>query len=194
MRPRGPGQALQRPRDRLGLEGGPDRRRLAAVTDAGRAGGQRSDVVKIFHVDPAAGTICVLSIPRDTIVTLLANQSEFGNYNRINVNYQSGPSLLVQTIEANFGIPINHVVQVASAASRAPSTRSAGSTWTFPTPRSTDYSSLDIPHTGCQLLNGFEALAAREEPPLLLLPDGQWNYDGTSDFGGSTGRTSSSAP
>jgi anionic cell wall polymer biosynthesis LytR-Cps2A-Psr (LCP) family protein len=49
----------------------------------------------------------MLSIPRDTMVTLLANQSLYGNYNRINVNYANGPSLLVQTITANFGIPIN---------------------------------------------------------------------------------------
>jgi len=45
-------------------------------------------------------------------VTLLANQALYGNYNRINVNYGNGPALLVSTIKANFGITINHVVQV----------------------------------------------------------------------------------
>ena len=34
------------------------------------AGGQRSDVVKIVHIVPATGQVSVLSIPRDTVVTV----------------------------------------------------------------------------------------------------------------------------
>ncbi len=56
--------------------------------------GERSDVVKIIHVDPIAGTISMVSIPRDTMVAILANQSLYGSYNRINVNFGNGPSLL----------------------------------------------------------------------------------------------------
>lgn len=163
---------------RAGLTG-----RLAAVTGAGSVGGQRSDVVKIFHVDPAAGTISVLSIPRDTIVTLLANKSVFGNYNRINVNYQSGPTLLVQTIERNFGIPINHVIQVDFGGLANAVDALGGIYMDFPYPALDRYSSLDIHHTGCQLLNGFEALAVARSRHYYYLQDGQWLYDGTSDFG-----------
>ena len=79
--------------------------------DRVRSAGQRSDVVKIIHVDPRPGRSRSLSIPRDTVVTLLANQNLYGKFNRINVNFGSGPSLLVQTITANFGIPITHVVR-----------------------------------------------------------------------------------
>ena len=68
----------------------------------GSVAGQRSDVVKIIHIDPNAGTISMISIPRDTMVTLLANQSLYGQFNRINVNFGNGPSLLAQTITANF--------------------------------------------------------------------------------------------
>jgi anionic cell wall polymer biosynthesis LytR-Cps2A-Psr (LCP) family protein len=94
---------------RAGLTGA-----VAAQTGAssGSVGGQRSDVIKIIRVNPAARTITILSIPRDTEVTLLANQALYGNYNRINVNYANGPALLVRTIKANFGITINHVIQV----------------------------------------------------------------------------------
>jgi anionic cell wall polymer biosynthesis LytR-Cps2A-Psr (LCP) family protein len=42
------------------------------------------------------------------MTTLLANQALYGKFNRINVNFGNGPSLLAQTITANFGIPINH--------------------------------------------------------------------------------------
>ena len=49
------------------------------------------------------------------MVTLLANQSLYGKFNRINVNFGNGPSLLAQTITANFGIPINHMILVSFA-------------------------------------------------------------------------------
>ena len=39
------------------------------------AGGQRSDVVKIVHVVPATGQVSVLSIPRDTVVTVAGDTS-----------------------------------------------------------------------------------------------------------------------
>jgi len=90
---------------------------VAAQTGAstGQASGQRSDVVKIMHVNPANGTITVLSIPRDTVTTLLANQGLYGKANRLNVNFGTGPSLLAQTITANFGIPIAHTIVVGFA-------------------------------------------------------------------------------
>ena len=54
-----------------------------------------------------------MSIPRDTVVSMLApDTSQFGTYNRINSSYNSGANQLVKTITANFGIVINHVVQV----------------------------------------------------------------------------------
>jgi LCP family protein required for cell wall assembly len=163
---------------RAGLTG-----RIAAVTGAGSVGGQRSDVVKIFHVDPQAGTISVLSIPRDTVVTLLQNQGLFGNYNRINVNYQNGPQLLVRTIEANFGIPINHVIQVDFGGLANAVDALGGIYMDFPFPSLDRYSSLDIHRTGCQLLNGFDALAVARSRHFYYLDHGQWLYDGTSDFG-----------
>ena len=66
---------------RVGLSG-----TEAAQTGATLVTGQRSDVIKIFRVDPVRRTIAVVSIPRDTMVTLIENQSEYGTYNRINVN------------------------------------------------------------------------------------------------------------
>src|ERR1039458_326956 len=49
---------------------------LARQTGAstGSVAGQRSDSVKIVHVDPTAGSISILSISRDTMGTLLANR------------------------------------------------------------------------------------------------------------------------
>jgi LCP family protein required for cell wall assembly len=149
----------------------------------GQVSGQRSDVVKIFHVDPAAHSISVVSIPRDTMVSLLANQSLFGDTNRINVNYQNGPGLLVRTIEADFGIPINHVVQVGFGGLDN-AVNDVGGVWMdFRYPALDHYSSLSVLHTGCQKLDGFEALALARSRHYEYEQGGSWIYDGTSDFG-----------
>ena len=149
----------------------------------GQVGGQRSDVVKVFHVDPSAGTISVVSFPRDTMVSLLANQNLFGSYNRLNVNYQNGPALLVRTIEANFGITINHVVQVGFGGLAGAVNALGGVYMYFPYPALDHYSSLDIPHTGCQKLNGYQALAVARSRHFEYWKNGYWQYDGSSDYG-----------
>ncbi len=167
---------------------------------AGLVAGQRSDAVKIVHVDPQAGTISVISIPRDTMVTLLANQNLYGQANRINVNFGNGPSLLAQTITANFGIPINDTVVVSFAGLINAADALGGVYLDFPYPAADPYSGLRIRHPGCQLIKGFEALAVvrsrhyyynvkgdgvwpgNNTPASTLYADG-WLYDGTSDFG-----------
>ncbi len=149
----------------------------------GQVSGQRSDVVKIFHVDPSAGTISVVSIPRDTVVSLVANQSLFGTQNRINVNFENGPQLLVRTIEANFGIPINHVIVVSFGGLVQAVNDVGGIYMDFPFPSVDHYSSLRIRHAGCQRLDGFQALAVARSRHFYYRQGGVWQYDGTSDFG-----------
>ncbi|MHB1251933.1 MAG: LCP family protein [Acidimicrobiales bacterium] len=165
---------------RAGLTGA-----VAAQTGAstGQAAGQRSDVVKIMHIDPALGTISVLSIPRDTMTTLLANQSLYGKFNRINVNFGSGPSLLAQTITANFGIPITHTIVVSFGGLINAAVALGGVYLDFPYPAKDAYSGLNIPHTGCQLVDGFQALAVARSRHYEWFQNGAWNYDVTSDFG-----------
>ena len=165
---------------RAGLSGA-----VAAQTGAstGQAAGQRSDVVKIMHVDPALDTISVLSIPRDTMTTLLANQSLYGKFNRINVNFGSGPSLLAQTITANFGIPITHTIVVSFGGLINAAVALGGVYLDFPYPAKDAFSGLKITHAGCQLVDGFQALAVARSRHYEWFQNGIWNYDVTSDFG-----------
>lgn len=158
---------------------------VAAQTGAstGQAGGQRSDVVKIMHIDPAKGTITVLSIPRDTVTTLLANQGQYGKANRLNVNFGTGPSLLAQTITANFGIPIAHVVVVSFAGIINAANAIGGVYMNFPFPAKDAYSALNIPHAGCQLVTNFQALALVRSRHYEWFEHGIWKYDVTSDYG-----------
>jgi LCP family protein required for cell wall assembly len=167
---------------------------------SGTVAGQRSDVVKIVHIDPSAGTISMVSIPRDTMVTLLANQALYGKFNRINVNFSNGPSLLAQTITANFGIPIHQTVVVSFAGLINAADAIGGVYLDFPYPSWDPYSGLRILHPGCQLIEGFQALAltrsrhfyynvehAKVFPNVDASPgaiyDAGWYYDGSSDFG-----------
>jgi LCP family protein required for cell wall assembly len=178
-------------------------RQTGASTDS--VDGQRSDSVKIIHVDPSAGTINMISIPRDTVVSLLANQSLYGQFNRINVNFGSGPSLLAQTITANFGIPINQTVVVSFAGLVNAADALGGVYLDFRYPSWDPYSGLRVLHPGCQLITGFQTLAisrsrhfyynvdhAKTFPPVSWgstaeganeLYDAGWMYDPTSDFG-----------
>ena len=170
--------------------------------NTGSVSGQRSDVIKIIHVDPTAGTITILSIPRDTTVSLLANQSLYGKFNRINVNYAAGPSLLVRTITANFGIVINHVIQVNFNGLIGAAEAVGGVYLDFRYPAHDPWSDLAIWHTGCQLVTSTMALAVARSRHYYYAPKGHpawpkdwaslsddqlaadgWIYDGTSDFG-----------
>jgi LCP family protein required for cell wall assembly len=166
----------------------------------GSVSGQRSDSVKIVHIDPDAGTISIISIPRDTMVTLLANQSLYGTFNRINVNFGSGPSLLARTITANFGITINQTVVVSFDGLINAADAIGGVYLDFRYPSWDPYSGLRVLHPGCQLITGFQALAlsrsrhfyynidhAHVFPTVNASPselyDTGWMYDPTSDFG-----------
>jgi LCP family protein required for cell wall assembly len=147
------------------------------------AGGQRSDVVKVLHVVPATGKVSVLSIPRDTVVAVAGDTNQLGKYNRINATYNNGPDQLVQTVEANFGIPIAHIVQLNFIGFRGAVDAIGGVNLNFPTPARDDYTGLNITATGCQHLNGGYSLAVARSRHYQYFTNGYWQYDGTSDFG-----------
>ena len=162
---------------RVGLHG-----HYLAMAGGGTVSGQRSDVIKIMHVDPTLHTVTLVSIPRDTLVTLLANQGLYTNYNKINVNYGSGPQLLVRTIEANFGIPISHVVQVSFGGLINMSAAVGGVYMNFPYPSRDLSSQLHIRHAGCQLVSGWRPLAVVRSRHFEWFQNGVWNSDPLSDI------------
>jgi LCP family protein required for cell wall assembly len=146
--------------------------------------GQRSDVVQLWRVTPSTKQIQIVSIPRDTVVTMLSpDNQQYGTYNRINSSYNSGADQLVKTITANFGIPINHVVQVDFSGFQDAVNALGGIYLNFPYPAKDAYSGLNITTPGCQLLSGSQALAVARARHYEYYANGYWQYDGTSDFG-----------
>lgn len=146
--------------------------------------GQRSDVVQLWRVTPSTKQIQILSIPRDTVVSMVgADVSQFGNFNRINSSFNLGADQLIKTIEANFGIPINYTVQIDFAGFEDAVNALGGVYMNFNYPAKDSYSGLNITTTGCQLLSGYQALGEARARHYEYYEGGEWQYDPTSDFG-----------
>jgi LCP family protein required for cell wall assembly len=162
--------------------------------NATNAGGQRSDTIKIVHVDPAAHTASTLSIPRDTYVTLsgVPASSGLSSQNKINAAFNSGPDGLIKTIQNTFGIPINHYIVINFFGLQDAVNALGGISMDFPYPvRDQDCSTgvcynnsgLNIPTAGCQVLDGSQALALSRSRFFEYYADGEWNADPTADIG-----------
>jgi LCP family protein required for cell wall assembly len=155
-----------------------------AFGSASQVTGQRSDVVQLWRVTPSAKTIQIVSIPRDTVVSMLApDDTQYGTYNRINTSYNTGANQLVKTITANLGIPINHVVEVDFSGFQNAVNALGGIYMNFSYPAKDAFSGLNITTPGCQLLSGSQALAVARSRHYEYYENGYWQYDGTSDFG-----------
>jgi LCP family protein required for cell wall assembly len=155
-----------------------------------QVGGQRSDTIKIAHINPATGTAEILSIPRDTYVTMsgLPQSSGLTGTQKINTAFNDGPNPLIQTIKNTFGIPISHFVIVNFTGLINGVNELGGINLDFRYPVRDDdngnnNSGLDITQTGCQTLNGTMTLALARSRYYQYYDDGQWNSDPTSDIG-----------
>ncbi len=156
---------------------------VKAFGDAASAGGQRSDVTMVAHFDPAAKTVTVLSIPRDLWVDIPGNDSGISGMNRINAAYDGGPDLLIETIEQDLGIPINHYVAVNFPGFSGMVNALGGVTMDFPTAVKDQYTGLNVSATGCQVVDGTSALElVRSRHLYYKNTNGYWEGDGLSDF------------
>jgi LCP family protein required for cell wall assembly len=144
--------------------------------------GERSDTIMIWRVNPVANQLAVLSFPRDLLVDLPS-----GRKGRINEAYRrNDPSLLIDTIQRNFGVPVDHYVQIDFCAFKRLVDAVGGVEIPFEAPAYDRKSGLVIETTGCVNLDGDMALAyarsryySYEDP----VGSGEFKQDPTSDFG-----------
>jgi LCP family protein required for cell wall assembly len=170
------------------------------------AGGQRSDTIKIIHVDPKTGAASTLSIPRDTLVTLSGVPSSSGvsSPNKINAAFATGPNDpnpngtgangLVRTIENTLGIPITHWIVINFFGLMDMVNALHGINMDLPY-AVRDYgdcnsngvdencTGLDITTTGCHTLTGTQALSLSRSRHFEYFKDGEWMSDLSSDIG-----------
>lgn len=144
--------------------------------------GERSDTIMIVRVDPSRSRLAVLSFPRDLWVDISG-----GSRQRINSAYRrDDPQRLVDTIYENFGIGVDHFIQVDFCAFKTLVDAVGGVAVPFEFPARDESTGLNVPTTGCFTFDGEHALAyvrsrhyEYENPP----GSGEWERDGTSDLG-----------
>lgn len=146
---------------------------------AQQVGGARSDVTMVLHVDPAAHTLSLVSIPRDLFMPIPSSSLS----NRVDSALNKGPSELVKTVEEDLGISISHYVELNFDTFQSIVQTLGGLDMYFPYPVRDAYSSLNIPNTGCHYLNGFQALAVVRARHLeYKTSSGKWIEDPLGDL------------
>jgi LCP family protein required for cell wall assembly len=116
--------------------------------------GVNSDVVMILHLNPANHTLAILSIPRDLFVP----NARSDGANKIDAALFQGPDQLIDAIEEDYGIPIQHFVELNFDSFINVVNALGGIKMYFPEPVYDAYSGLNIQTTGCLQLNGTQAL------------------------------------
>lgn len=116
----------------------------------------RSDVIMLARVDPASGTVTLVSIPRDTMIATVG-----GGIEKINAAYNRGAAAVVSTVSEFAGVDISHYVEVDFSGLRNVVDALGGVTVDVPETFTTK-SGLTI-EAGTQTLNGKEALAYARE-------------------------------
>ena len=152
--------------------------------DAGSIGseadvtGRRSDTIIILRQEADGDGAALLSLNRDLWVT----HADTGRQQRINAAYNRGADVLAATITQEYGIPINHVVDVDFFGFKDIVDTIGGTTICFDAPARDLNSGLDQ-QPGCNLLTGEQALAYARSRNYEEFRDGDWRKDGTADIG-----------
>ena len=147
--------------------------------------GERSDTIMVWRVDPGADRAAVLSFPRDLWVTIAGS----GSQSRINSAYRRNePQLLIDTIYENFGIGIDHYIQVDFCAFKTLVNAVGGVSVPFNMPTRDTNTGLNVPQAGCFKFDGDHALAYVRSRYYEYLPNNSdpvngWQMDQSFDLG-----------
>lgn len=160
----------------------PDSRFAGAFGDRTNYG-ERSDSIMVVRVNPTDNQAALLSFPRDMWV----KQAGSNRSNRINANFDKrNPNQLIRTIKDNFGISIDHYVNVDFCAFSDIVDAVGGVRVPFPfRARDTRTGFRVMRANVCYNFEGDHALAyLRSRRYSWYDPAvGNWQTDGTSDWG-----------
>jgi LCP family protein required for cell wall assembly len=84
----------------------------------GHDAGQRSDTMILLHIPRGGGRVVLVSLPRDSYVTIPRHKDASGHWvpvskNKLNAAYSfGGPALTVRTVERATGVRIDHYVEI----------------------------------------------------------------------------------
>lgn len=149
--------------------------------------GQRSDTIMVARVDSKNKTIDLMSFPRDLWVPIMPS----GEPERINTAFAQGKDSadgaqrLIDTIRADFGIDINHYVEINFGSFKGITEAVGGVPMYFDKQVRDRNSGLYVLQTGCVTLDGEGAIAyARSRHLEYLDPKTKkWIEDPSADLG-----------
>ena len=134
---------------------------------------------------PGNAHVSILSIPRDLFVPNARTEGA----NKIDAALYEGPTQLVAAIEEDFGIPIQHYVELNFDTFANVVDALGGINMYFPEPVFDAYSGLNIMTPGCIHLNGLHALQVVRARHLQYKGPGvtdrlpaDWPYETQSDL------------
>jgi polyisoprenyl-teichoic acid--peptidoglycan teichoic acid transferase len=142
-------------------------------------GGQRSDTIMILHVDPKQKKAAILSLPRDLYIPIADTKGS----QRINTAFDAGPARLIKTITQDFGVPIDHYLEVDFNGFRGIVNTIGGVNVYFASPERDAFSGLHVSNPGCIHLDGEAALSYVRARHLETFESGRWREDPTGDLG-----------
>jgi LCP family protein required for cell wall assembly len=159
------------------IVGSDSREGLDDLDNFGSFGGSRTDVIMLAHIVPGEGAQ-LLSLPRDLKMQIPGHDT-----NRINAAYVfGGPDLLVQTIQNNLGISVNHYVEINFVGFQNVIDALGGITKTFEHAARDSKSGLDV-DAGTIVMDGETALQYARSRSYQELIDGSWTSISASDIG-----------
>jgi LCP family protein required for cell wall assembly len=126
-------------------------------------GSQRTDTIMLIHIDDS-GKPTLVSLPRDSYITIPAHIALDGSSvedrkNKINTAYgKGGAPLVVETVERNTGLHIDHYMEVGFKGIRDITDAVGGVNMCVPADVTDENSGLSL-LAGCQELDGRNALA-----------------------------------
>ncbi len=159
----------------------PDSPYAGAFGDRG-ALGERADTIMVLRLDPTTKAAAVLSFPRDLWVKI-GGKSTRG---RINGAFnRDDPNRLIVTIYDNFGITIDHYVNIDFCAFKKIVDAVGGVKVPFDTPIKDENTGLLIEAAGCHNFEGEEGLAYVRSRKLRYFDAERqvWREDPNSDRG-----------
>ena len=160
---------------------------------SGEAAGQRSDTLMVVHIDPNKERAVVVSFPRDLWVEIpgvpmtdenCARITDGRCMAKINSAFHNGPDTVIQTLRQNFGIDINHYIEINFKTFQGIVDAIGHVPIYFPYPTRDDKTGLYTPIPGCRKLDGKGALAYARARHLQYysLPRSDWyDVDATGD-------------
>ncbi|WP_246442332.1 LCP family protein [Rhodococcus triatomae] len=125
----------------------------AALATGGETGPDRTDTIIVIHVPSSGGPTTMVSLPRDSYVSIPGYGQD-----KINASFAiGGPQLLVQTVEQATGLHIDHYAEIGFGGFAGMVDAVGGVEMCLEQPIVDPLAGIDLP-AGCQKLDGPQAL------------------------------------